>query len=240
MNDREIDDLLKGAAVPPGPNVEMLRRIAESITGSMRPVRPLPPRWVLTGAIALIASVVALAGAALMGFFGIEKMSALQRVVVFPVLGILLLMSANELVSTMIPGSRRRFSCGGLLLMASICWAAVVGLGFRDYETTQFLHAGLKCLGVGLLHAIPAALLSWTVLRRGFAVSGVSAGRAAGIIGGLAGLSMLELHCPNFQATHVLVWHLGVLLVSAELGAFCGWRSTLTRAIHEETASKGT
>ena len=236
MNDREIDDLLRGAEVPPGPNAETLGRIADSIAGSMRPVRPLPPRWMLIAAVALISSLVALAGAAGLGFSGIERMSVLERCAVFSVLGFLLLAAAGELVSAMIPGSRRRFSSGGLPAMASICLATVFALSFRDYQTTHFIHSGVVCLGIGLLHAIPAGLLSWLVLRKGFAVDRVLAGSAAGTTAGLAGVSMLELHCPNFQAAHVLVWHLGVLLVSAGLGALYGWRATSFHAA-QKTAS---
>jgi hypothetical protein len=46
---------------------------------------------------------------------------------------------------------------------------------------------------------------------------------AAGTLAGLAGVGMLELHCPNFQATHILVWHTAVVPVSAALGALLGW-----------------
>jgi hypothetical protein len=75
---------------------------------------------------------------------------------------------------------------------------------------------------IGVLHAIPAGLLSWLVLRRGFAVNFESAGLMAGTLGGLAGVGLLELHCPNFQATHILVWHTAVLVVSGALGALGG------------------
>jgi hypothetical protein len=34
---------------------------------------------------------------------------------------------------------------------------------------------------------------------------------------------MLELHCPNFEAAHLLVWHMAVVPLSAALGAFAGW-----------------
>ncbi len=240
MNDRDIDEMLKGAKVPPGPSVETLGRIARSIAGSMQPVRPLPPRWLLIGAVSLISSVVALSGAAGLGFSGILKMSALERGAVFSVLGILALAAANEAVNAMIPGSRRRFSSRGLLMMAIICVAAVFAASFHDYQTTHFIHAGLVCLGIGLLHAIPAGLLSWLVLRRGFAVDGVSAGLAAGTLAGLAGVGMLELHCPNFQAAHLLVWHLGVLVASAGLGAWCGWRATSTSARRRTPANGDT
>ncbi len=230
MNDREIDERLKGAKVPEGPGDEMLGRIAESIAGSMRPVRPLPPQWMLSGGVALICALVALAGAAGMGFAGIAKMSALERGAVFSALGILVLAAAVELVSAMIPGSRRRFSSGVLLMVTAFCLAMVLALCFRDYRTTHFIHAGLVCLGIGMLHAMVAGLLSWVVLRRGFAVDAVSAGLAAGTLAGLAGVGMLELHCPNFQAAHVLVWHLGVVLVSAGLGALSGRVASSTSA----------
>lgn len=222
MNDREIDELLKGAKVPQGPGEVPLERIVESIAVSIRPVRPLPPLWVLAGGVALICATVALAGAVWMGFSGLAKMSVLERGAVFSTLGILVLAAAWELVSAMIPGCRRRFSSAVLLMVTSLGLAAVLALCFRDYRTTHFLHAGMVCLGVGVLHAIPAGLLSGLLLRRGFAVDTVSAGLAAGTLAGLAGVGMLELHCSNFQTTHVLVWHLSVLLVSAGLGAVCG------------------
>jgi hypothetical protein len=242
LNDREIDELLKGAQngaqVSQGPGAETLGRIAESIAGSMRSVRPLPPSWMLAGSVALISAAVAMAGAAALGFSGIAKMSMLERTAVFSVLVILVLAAASELVSAMIPGSRRRFSSGGLLTMAGLGLAAVLALCFRDYQTTHFVHAGLVCLAIGLLHAIPAGLLSWLVLRRGFAVDALSAGLAAGTLAGLAGVGMLELHCSNFQTAHVLVWHLGVLLASGGLGALCGWRSSATSANRETEAGR--
>jgi hypothetical protein len=60
-------------------------------------------------------------------------------------------------------------------------------------------HQGVVCLSAGLLHAIPAALASWLLLRRGFAVNPVAAGLVAGTLAGLAGVTMLELHCANLK-----------------------------------------
>jgi hypothetical protein len=237
LNDREIDERLNSIRLPYDPEAETLGRIAESIARSMRPVHPLPPRWVLAGGAALVCVVVAVAGAAVMGFQGIAKMSMLERSAVFSALGILVLVAANELVSAMIPGSRRRISSGRLLAVTGLCLAAVLSMCFRDYQTTHFVHAGLVCLGIGLVHAIAAGLLSWLLLRRGFAVDAVSAGLAAGTLAGLAGIGMLELHCSNFQTAHVLVWHVGVLLVSAGLGGLCGWRSSSASAKRETPAS---
>jgi hypothetical protein len=33
---------------------------------------------------------------------------------------------------------------------------------------------------------------------------------------------MLELHCPNLKAIHVIVWHVGVVVFSAALGLATG------------------
>jgi hypothetical protein len=33
---------------------------------------------------------------------------------------------------------------------------------------------------------------------------------------------MLELHCPNFQALHILIWHVAVVPMSAAAGALLG------------------
>lgn len=229
MNDRDIDRLLSGATIPQAPKSETLGRIAESVAESIRPVRPLPASWLLTGGVFLVCMAVALAGSAALGFLGIEKMSALERGAVFMALAILALVSASEMVSTMIPGSRRQLSSGGLFAVVGLCLATVLAMCFRNYQTTHFWHAGFVCLGVGALHAIPAGLMSWWLLRKGFAVDPVSAGLAAGTAAGLAGVGMLELHCPNFQAAHVLVWHVGVLVVSAGLGVLCGRRAIASR-----------
>jgi len=53
-------------------------------------------------------------------------------------------------------------------------------------------------------------------------VNSVSAGLMAGTLAGLAGVGLLELHCPNFQATHILVWHTMVVPVSGALGGLVG------------------
>ena len=115
--------------------------------------------------------------------------------------------------------SRLALSSGGLL--------AVFAVSFRDDHTDHFFLAGVICLLTGLLHAILAGLLSWLMLRRGFAVNPASAGLVAGTLGGLAGVGMLELHCPNFQTAHILVWHTAVLPVGATVGALLAKRIRL-------------
>lgn len=217
--DREMDDVLNAARIPDGPAPQTLERIAVRLRTSMRPVRPLPPAWLLIAVLLLVCAAVALLGAARGGFFGFEKMTAFQGVLVFAALGLFAWAAASESVLAVIPGSRRRFSTAAMLCFGCGALLAVFAAAFREREVTHFFAAGVVCLAIGLLHALPAGLLGWLVLRRGFAVQPVSAGLATGTLAGLAGVGMLELHCPNFQAAHALVWHTAVIPLSAALGA---------------------
>ena len=227
MNENEIDEVLKAARVAPGqkpaPDPEGLKRITESIHATLRPVRPLPRASVLTVGLVLICVSVAIAGGARAGLDGVAKMNLWERVLIFSTLGIFLFIAGNELVHAMIPGSRRRISAGTLLGVGTLALVGVFALSFREYQTSHFVAAGVVCLAIGLLHAIPAALLGALLLRRGFAVNPIAAGSIAGALAGLAGLGVLELHCPNFQAAHVLVWHTAVVPLSAAAGALFAW-----------------
>jgi hypothetical protein len=225
VRDEDIDDVLKKAAqAPQDLDPLLLERIGNSIKPSLRPVRPLPPVWLMAGGLVLVCAAVSLSGAARTGFFGVAKMNLLERSLIFPALGLLACLAAVSFVHQMIPASRIRISPGALLALSSVALLAAFAYLFRDYHTLHFFSAGIACLLTGLLHAIPAGLLSWLMLRRGFAVNPASAGLVAGTLGGLAGVGMLELHCPNFQAAHILVWHTAVVPVSAALGALLGWQ----------------
>lgn len=224
MKNEEIDDLLKNAAqAPQDLDARVLQRIGDSIKPTLRPVRPLPSVGRMVAGLVLVCVAVSVAGAARAGFFGVAKMNLQERLLVFPMLGLLACWAAVGFVHQMIPASRVRISPRALLGLSSVALLAVFGGLFRDYHTDHFLSAGITCLLTGLLHAIPAGLLSWLVLRRGFAVSPAAAGLIAGTLAGMAGVGLLELHCPNFQAAHILVWHTAVVPVSAALGALLGW-----------------
>jgi hypothetical protein len=220
VRDREIDEILKQAAqAPHAVDPALLDRVARSIGSSLAPVRPLPPAWVLACGLVLVSVAVALAGAARLGLFGIQKLSLLQHALIFPVLGILICLAATAFVAEMIPGSRRLLAPGFLLGAASLALLAVFAVLFRDYRTDRFVSQGVACLTAGLLHAVPVALAAWLLLRRGFAVDSMAAGVVAGTLAGLAGVTMLELHCANFEAPHVMLWHTAVMPVCAAAGA---------------------
>ena len=232
MNDREIDQVLENAArLAQGVQPAVLERIATSVHASLHPVRPAPRIWVLIAGLLLLCATVAWAGAARSGFSGFEALGSAKRVIILSMLAMLAWVAARELVSHWTPGSRRYLAPGALVALVSTTLLFVFALLFDDYHTAGFLSGGVICLSVGVLHAIPAACLAAWLLRRGFAVGAVAAGAIAGTFGGLSGVTMLELHCPNLEAPHVLFWHVAVVPVSAALGALVGWAVSARRRI---------
>jgi hypothetical protein len=197
------------------PDPALLERIAASLQANLRPVRPMPPAWALSAALFAIFAAVALSGAGLLGFIGFHRLSPDAIAAIFPPLAALALLTAGACTSAMIPGSKRPYSAEALLAAACVVMAGVFVFLFHDYRTDSFVRQGIACLKTGLLWATPAAIGAWLLLRRGFAVDRKAAGIAAGTFAGLAGVTVLELHCPNFRMPHIVVWHLAVLPIAA-------------------------
>lgn len=233
MTDREIDDILTAASrtsrvVDPA----ALERITNTIHSDLEPVRPLADRRLSAGALMLIGVAVAVAGAARLGLLGYQALGLGARGAILAVLATFFWLTARELVNHWTPGSRHYLTPQVLLALTSATLLLVFAGLFHRYEANHFLSAGIVCLSVGVLHAAPAACLAMWFLRRGFAVEPVAAGALAGLMGGLSGVTMLELHCSNLDAPHVMVWHVAVVPVSAALGALGGLAVRVWRSAH--------
>ena len=224
MRNADVDERLDQAARAPNAlPAALLERIVESVGPAVPPVRPLGSTPVLSAGLFLIVAVVALLGAARVGFQGVEALSFAQRLTIFGTLALLAALGAARTVLEWIPGSAAPVAGPAMLAAATGALLVVFALVFHDYSMTQFVSAGVNCLLAGLLHAAVAAPFLWWLLRRGYAVNAVSAGLVAGALAGLAGVSLLELHCTKLEAPHVLVWHTLVVPVSAVIGAGAGW-----------------
>ncbi len=224
MRDDEVEQMLDEAAhAPHSAPAAVLERVVESVGASLRPVRPLPPAPVLSGALVLAVAAVAVLGGLRMGLQGVELLSAAQRLLIFGAIVLLTSLVAARTVREWIPGSATQVAGSAVVAGAVLVLLAVFALVFHDYAATQFVPAGLGCLAAGMFHAAVAAPLIWWLVRRGYAVHPVSAGLIAGALAGLAGVSLLELHCAKFEAPHVLVWHVLVVPLSSAVGACAGW-----------------
>jgi hypothetical protein len=225
MTNKDIDDILKSS--PRETDPALLSNIAAGISAKLAPVRPLAAPWVLTTGVVMLCTIIPTLAASILGFKGIQRLGAERIGWIFSVLVLFTILAASLSVAEMIPGSRRIVDARTLLAASIFAVLAVFALLFHDFDMSRFIPQGLICLGVGVMVAIPTGLANCLVLRRGFAVNATSAGLAAGTLAGLAGVIALELHCPNFRAMHVLVWHTVVILVSASIGALLG--SLITR-----------
>jgi hypothetical protein len=220
MSEENIDKVLRDAAESSRPvDPALLERVKAEMRPSMVPVRPLAPAWALAVGLILICAAIGIIGALFLGPHGVRNMSALEVAVIFPALGLLMALAATSYAGSMVPGSRIAAPRWILPATVSAVLIVVFAVLFHNYRTEDFLHAGFVCLKAGLLHALPAALACWWLLRRGFAVDSAANGLAQGTLAGLAGVLMLEIHCANFQAPHLMVWHVAVVPVSAAAAA---------------------
>lgn len=217
MRDGEIDDILKKAAEShPGPDPALLERIAGSLQPGMRPVRPLPSARTLELLLYLAALAISVIVAARLGMHGFAAMSGPQ-ILILAAIPILIARATVLTIAAMTPGSKPREAPVTLFAIACASLVALFAILFRDPPSGHFVPQGIACLMAGVATAIPAGLLAWWLLHRGFVVNLGAAALAAGTLAGLAGVAMLELHCPNFQTWHVIVWHTAVIPVSAAL-----------------------
>ena len=211
MRPEEFPEILPGAA----PDAALTERIAASMAQDLKPVRPLPPTGTTVVRLLVVFLAIVSLGSAILGFSGLLHLSPGAIAVIFPVLAGLALLAATASANATTPGSRRRFHPAVLMAAGCAVMAAVFMLVFDDHSLGSFVPEGLVCLRAGLLWAVPTAVFTWLLLRRGYAVDRAAAGVACGMFAGLAGLSVLEFHCPNFRLWHIVVWHLAVVPISA-------------------------
>ncbi len=223
MTPEEIDKILGEPAGRPLPSdaSAAARKARSAIIGDLHPVRPLPALWILTLLFAGAFATVAVVSGSLLGAHGFHALGDLERAAIYPTLIALALVAAVACSRQMRPAGGSRLGVIALLL-ALACFPAVASAIFRGYSTVNLVAEGIPCLRAGLLVALPTGILITWILRRGFVLDWSAAGLAGGVLSGLTGLGMLEVHCPNLKAIHIMVWHLGVVVVSAALGLAVG------------------
>jgi hypothetical protein len=182
-------------------------KIRAAIANDTKPVRPLPGTKTMGAIFFLLCWVIAMAGGIVVGPKGFHLLTTLERISIFAVLAAVTIAAALLAARAMRPAAGRLF--GGWPAILSLLAPELVFFAvFQDYDARDFIHAGLVCLGLGSAFAIPVTCLTWLVMSRGFVVERVTAGMLAGLVGGLAGLGMLEVHCPLLTMPHVGFWRL--------------------------------
>ena len=205
-----------------GPPEGRLKQIQAAIKEDLRPVRPLASSGVFLLAFMLISLAVVAIGSLLLGVNGWNALSSYPE------------------DDYLYRANGQRFSARHFRSPADGAWRETLDLSpatahrnsggadscdgviFQVRHETAFVPEGLACLRTGLTYSIPAALLFWVLLSRGAVLYPKLTGAAAGGFAGLIGVSVLEVGCPNLDLYHILVWHLGVILLCAIGGLSLG------------------
>jgi hypothetical protein len=66
------------------------------------------------------------------------------------------------------------------------------------------------------------APLFWLTLRRGFPLDPITHGATAALLGGLVGVTVLEIYCPYLDRLHISTGHIGAAVTSVLAGAAWG------------------
>lgn len=204
------------------PSESQLRRINAGILQDLRPIRPLAPSRILLLWFGVVFLAVVAGGALLLGMNGWGVLSLLQRIAIFVMLAVSAVLLSVSIVRQMVPGSRHIIAPVVVIAAIPVGLMMVIEALFRSQQEPTFFSTGVICMKNGLRCAIPAGFLLSLVIRRGAVLYPKLAGAVAGGLAGLTGLSVLEVNCPNLNAFHIVVWHVGVVVIGSLGGALLG------------------
>jgi len=202
---------------------EAITAIEQRLLENLAPARALPAKKLFFAAFLLIFVALMAVGIAHLGAFAWAELGLGRRIMISTSLGASAALLGYSLVQQMFPGSRHRISPALLPVVTFVCLTLILAALFEVGHSGHFIREGMPCFEAGIPYAIPAAILFWLILRRGVVLSPWVTGGLCGALAGLIGVSVLEIHCTNFDLRHILVWHLGVGVSGALAGLFAGW-----------------
>lgn len=197
--------------------------IEDRLLGNLKPVHVLPARKLFFFAFLLIFLVLLVVGVGRLGAYAWADMNWAHRILVCTSLGASAALLAYSMVQQMFPGSRCRIPPALLPVGIFVCLTLILAGLFEVGHSGGFYRDGMPCFEAGIPYAVLAAILFWLILRRGAVLSSRVTGAVCGAFAGLIGVSVLEIHCSNFDLRHILVWHLGVGVSGAIAGLVLGW-----------------
>jgi hypothetical protein len=197
------------------------------MAASLRPVKPRPPELVL---VAQFLAAFALAAAGLiaaLGLDGLDRMTFQQAVGITAILLSGAAILSVSLARQMAPGSRQRIPDKFSLSVFAAVLLAGIALLFPWQPAARFAEIGRACTLRGLAVAVPGVVLFGLLMRRGAGLSVPLLGGTLGAMAGLLGVTVLQFRCVHQNASHLLVWHGGILAISAAAGTAIGYLCAL-------------
>lgn len=218
MAEREDDEWIPLFDGRENPDEAVVRNIQAKLTTNLPAVAPIAGSR--TFALLFMAAMVVISALSLLVLraYGWDNMDLLRRTAVFFSLSVSLFVLAFFLAHQMVPGSRVYLSPLLLLSAVGLALLLVFACCFQIQAEQRFFASGLVCLEIGTPFAIPIVLLLFWTTRQGIILCEGSAFATIGVLAGLVSVTVLELHCPNFDLLHILTWHLGIPFAGAVLG----------------------
>jgi tetratricopeptide (TPR) repeat protein len=226
VSEKDFDDRVLGAATgvdapPPPPSPELLRAV-----GGITPVRTRG-RFGLLMAFAALTAAVPVFSLIGNGHFR-RDLGALPVAWLIAAAALWGLAAALSLVAALVPrrgdvlpapsrASRvATFAMAAVALFALFATVHVPGLSMSPAERGWTpLHAALHCLLIVMVVALPPSFAAATVLPRLMPVGRARVGMALGAAGGAVGGLLLVFICPFASTAHVLLGHVGGMLLAA-------------------------
>jgi hypothetical protein len=199
-----------------------LHTLKRRLGSDLRPVRRIAARRHLLAGLSAVFLSAAAVGVYLQGAFALAVMTPLQSVAILCALALGSAVLACSLVDQMSPGSLHRVSPRLALLGIPIAFAIIVAVLFPFHHENHFwMRIGI-CLKRGTPVSILAAVPLWFLFRTGAVLSPKLTGLTAGMFAGLAATTVLQIRCPNIEAAHILLSHMGFDILASALGFLLG------------------
>jgi hypothetical protein len=205
------------------PLPDALRRAVEADHGAVRPLRPAGQRvaaivlWAML-LLALLPILLGLRGDAEQLGFALSWGAAVFECAVALLLVVLALREAVPGVGSS-PTLRALAVAGGFgaqLLVAVLCWAET------GFPHGTFPPANASCFPVEGVLGVPALAVTAFLVARAYAVRPRWAGLLGGTGAGLLADGAWHLICPHTDLPHLLIYHLGAVLLLAVMGYLAG------------------
>jgi len=216
------DEITRMLAEGDPPDAAMLEKIAARLSTSAKPVRALPSNLKLWAISFGIFIAIALLVSKVVQFKAVAVLSDGQMFLYYGVLLLFAALFSRAVIERMIPGAKRLVPSTVLSIAALVVLGILVAVLFADRSMENFVSRGIPCLGLGVISALLSGFLGWRLLQRGYLVSPRETITLYGFFAGLVGVSVLALHCPILNSLHVLVWHLGAMVLAGLVGFFLG------------------
>ena len=205
--------------VPPEKSApgELAASIAAQLDGDLEPVKPLPSNTVLVFRFLAVFGALGVLFTLWMGPAGIEQMNLPQIVLVAGLLAAGAILLALSLSWQMAPGTYQRVPVKVMVGAFAAGFLVVVAALF-PWNVQGVLDAGWGCTRIGMMMAVPVGGILLYLAMRGAPLSYPALGASLGAASGLLALTVLQFSCHMQEASHIILWHGAVVLLSIGAG----------------------